>query len=85
MRTHVTIPTAWRNCEECIHHTRLGDSGQCRNPRSIYFGTRIHTRQAACQQVQVYTPSAAEKPKRRKLNSVYDLETSPSITLPRQR
>ena len=60
------------DCKYCIY---LNTNGTCGNPRSIMFGVATNADEhQSCNDRRYYTREAYIKPKRRKIESVYDYE-----------
>ena len=60
------------DCKSCIY---LNTNGTCGNSRSIMFGVATNADvHQSCNDRRYYTREAYIKPKRRKIESVYDYE-----------
>ena len=60
------------DCKSCIY---LNTNGTCGNSRSIMFGVATNADEhQSCNARRSYTREAYIKPKRRKIESVYDYE-----------
>ena len=61
--------------EDCLSCIYLNTNGTCGNSRSIMFGVQTNADEhQSCNDRRYYTREAYIKPKRRKIESIYDYE-----------